>query len=120
MRDMIWFQPPRLALANPIPSLTTNTHTPASLLPPPPPMGYCRVNICSGVIEIPLALARVIGLAEALDADTFLSVRAEAAGYVPTASRVSLEPVSSDDWEILEANAQHLEGQMLSQVTAFF
>ncbi|CAN0031074.1 unnamed protein product, partial [Laminaria digitata] len=74
------------------------------------------INAYSGVIEMPLALARVVGLAAALDSDSFLSVRAEAAGYAPTAARVSLEPVSSDDWEILEANAHHLEGQMLSQV----
>eukprot|EP00903_Cladosiphon_okamuranus_P011980 g11251.t1 len=70
----------------------------------------------SGAIEVPLALARVIGLAVALDSDAYLSVRAETAGYVPTASRVCLEPLSTNDWEILEANAEHLEGQMLTQV----
>lgn len=70
----------------------------------------------SGAIEVPLALARVVGLAAALDSDTYLSVRVEPAGFVPTASRVCLEPLSSDDWEILEANAEHLEGQMLTQV----
>ncbi|CAM9343475.1 unnamed protein product [Scytosiphon promiscuus] len=70
----------------------------------------------SGAIEIPLALARVVGLAAALDSDTYLSVRVDPAGFVPTASRVCLEPLSSDDWEILEANAEHLEGQMLTQV----
>lgn len=46
----------------------------------------------------------------------YLSVRAESAGAVSTASRVSLEPLSSDDWEILEANAEYLEGELLSQV----
>lgn len=66
-----------------------------------------------------MALARATGLAVALDSDAYLSVRAEAAGYVPAASRVFLEPLSSDDWEILEANAEHLEGQMLTQVIFF-
>ncbi|CAN0135334.1 unnamed protein product [Ectocarpus sp. 8 AP-2014] len=70
----------------------------------------------SGAIEVPLALAQVLGLAAALDADSYLSVAAEPAGYVPTASRVCLEPLSCDDWEILEANAEHLEGHMLTQV----
>ena len=58
------------------------------------------------------------GLASAVDADDRLSIRAEPAGYVPTASRVSMEPLSSDDWEILEANADYLEGQMLTQACA--
>lgn len=55
------------------------------------------------------------GLAAALDADAYLFVKVEPAGFVPTASRVSLEPLSSDDWEILEANAEHLEGRLLTQ-----
>ncbi|CAN0077559.1 unnamed protein product, partial [Hapterophycus canaliculatus] len=75
-----------------------------------------RSTVRSGAIEVPLALAGVVGLAAALDSDSYLSVRVESAGYVPTASRVCLEPLSSDDWEILEANAEHLEGQMLTQV----
>lgn len=77
---------------------------------------YFWLESSSGAIEVPLALAQVMGLATALDSDAYLSVAAEPAGYVPTASRVCLEPLSCDDWEILEANAEHLEGHMLAQV----
>lgn len=100
-------------------SVTCPRHPPdrsASLMWLVPCFRYHVYIYISGAIEIPLALARSIGLAAALDTDVYLSLRVEPAGYIPIASRVSLEPLSSDDWEILEANADHLEGQMLTQV----
>lgn len=64
-----------------------------------------------------MALAQMMGLAAALDAEKYLSIAAEPLAYVATATRVFLEPLTSDDWEIVETNAGHLEEEMLSQVS---
>ena len=37
---------------------------------------------------------------------------------VPEATRVSVEPFSSDDWEMVEQNAGHMEEQLCNQVPA--
>ncbi|CAM9901595.1 unnamed protein product, partial [Discosporangium mesarthrocarpum] len=36
------------------------------------------------------------------------------------ASRVVMEPWTCDDWEILESNAEHLEGELLNQVSVVY
>jgi len=36
---------------------------------------------------------------------------------VPTAKVIEVEPVSSDDWEVLEQNSGHLEEELLNQVS---
>jgi peroxin-1 len=35
---------------------------------------------------------------------------------LPTASQVFLEPVTMNDWEIVELNAQYLEDQLVNQI----
>ncbi len=37
---------------------------------------------------------------------------------VPAATQVSVEPFSSDDWEMVEQNAGHMEEQLCNQVPA--
>lgn len=39
---------------------------------------------------------------------------------IQSADRIHVEPVSPDDWEILELNQQHIEEQFINQVNVLF
>ncbi|CAM9478899.1 unnamed protein product, partial [Phaeothamnion confervicola] len=70
--------------------------------------------------EVPLALAQTLGLDRVMDADRYARVRFEPLDYVRDAGRVDVEPCTSDDWEIVEMNAEHLEGELLRQVCVVY
>jgi Peroxisome biogenesis factor 1, N-terminal len=76
--------------------------------------GLCEAG--SDCLEVPQALARTLGLDRLLDLDPYLAVRVQPLEYVANAARVDVEPCTPDDWEILELNAEHLEGELLQQV----
>lgn len=40
----------------------------------------------------------------------------EAVPDLPVASSVTVEPADSDDWELVELHAHHMEEQILNQV----
>ena len=61
-------------------------------------------------IEVPAALAECLGLSDGLRVE--VRVRTDLA----IASRIDVEPVATDDWEIIELHAEHLEEQLLNQV----
>lgn len=60
-------------------------------------------------VEVPAAVAAAAGVADGVRC----SVRAVNS---PPAQRVIVEPASADDWEVLEQNAEYVEGQLLRQV----
>lgn len=61
-------------------------------------------------LEISPTLAECIGLHD----EVVVEVRLRK--DVAAATRISVEPVSEDDWEVVELNAEHLEEQLLNQV----
>ncbi len=63
-----------------------------------------------GSIGIPAGLLSSLGLPEGRP------VVVRPLWDVPRAVCVSVEPASEDDWEMVELNAEYLEGQLLSQV----
>jgi hypothetical protein len=63
------------------------------------------------VIEMANELAASLGLVD----DTIVKVVLVAASDVPVVTRVVMEPVSSDDWELLELYASALEEKLLTQ-----
>lgn len=64
----------------------------------------------SSAIEIAQEFAECIGLPDR----TIVQVRALA--NVPKASLVTIEPLTEDDWEVIELNAENAEAAILSQV----
>ncbi|KAL3142931.1 hypothetical protein ABBQ38_003216 [Trebouxia sp. C0009 RCD-2024] len=61
-------------------------------------------------LEIPGALAGCLNIAQGI------TVTARAVSDIPEAVGVCVEPISVDDWEVVEQNAGHMEDQILSQV----
>lgn len=61
-------------------------------------------------MEIPTALANCLGIAEGL------TVAVKALADLPSAIGICVEPVSTDDWEVVEQNAGYMEEQVLTQV----
>lgn len=61
-------------------------------------------------LEIPAALAGCLGIAEGI------TVSVKVVNDIPEAIGVCVEPLSIDDWEVVEQNAGHMEEQILSQV----
>jgi hypothetical protein len=61
-------------------------------------------------MELPVAFARAVGLENAS------SVGVELVSCVSNARRVVVEPLSSDDWDVVDLYAGHLENQLLHQV----
>ncbi len=64
----------------------------------------------SSTLQVPLALARCLGLAAGT------RVAWQVTPPLPAAAHVAVEPLGHDDWEVLELNAGMLEAQLLSQV----
>ena len=62
-------------------------------------------------MDIPAALASCLGIAQGL------TVSVKALPDVPQAIGICVEPVSTDDWEVVEQNAGYMEEQILNQVT---
>ena len=62
-------------------------------------------------LEVPGALAGCLNIAQGI------TVTARAVSDIPEAIRVCVEPISVDDWEVVEQNAGHMEDQILSQVS---
>ena len=61
-------------------------------------------------LEVPGALAGCLGIAQGI------TVSVHAVPDTPEAIGVCVEPISVDDWEVVEQNAGHMEDQILSQV----
>lgn len=61
-------------------------------------------------LEVPGALAGCLNIAQGI------TVTARAVSDIPEAIGVCVEPISVDDWEVVEQNAGHMEDQILSQV----
>ena len=55
-------------------------------------------------------------MAECLGLHDELVVEVHLRRDVAIATRISVEPVSVDDWEVVELNSEHLEEQLLNQV----
>jgi peroxin-1 len=64
----------------------------------------------AGAVGIPAGLLGSLGLAEGRP------VLVRPLWEVPQAVAVTVEPASEDDWEMVELNAEYLEGQLLTQV----
>jgi hypothetical protein len=64
-------------------------------------------------LEVPAALAECLGLPDGVRVET--QIRWD----IDQASRIDVEPVAHDDWEIIELHAEHLEEQLLNQVLMF-
>ena len=62
-------------------------------------------------LEVPGALAGCLNIAQGI------TVTARAVSDIPEAVGVCVEPISVDDWEVVEQNAGHMEDQILSQVS---
>ncbi len=61
-------------------------------------------------LEVPAALAECLGLPDGVRVEAHIRIDVE------VASRIDVEPVAHDDWEIIELHAEHLEEQLLNQV----
>ena len=61
-------------------------------------------------LEVPGALAGCLGIAQGI------TVSVRAVPDIPEAIGVYVEPISVDDWEVVEQNAGHMEDQILTQV----
>lgn len=61
-------------------------------------------------LEVPGALAGCLGIAQGI------TVTVRAVPDIPEAIGVCVEPISVDDWEVVEQNAGHMEDQILTQV----
>ena len=73
---------------------------------------YCAwggATCAPGTLGVPAGLLPGLGLAEGRP------VAVRPLWEVPAAEWVSVEPASEDDWEIVELNAEYLEGQLLTQ-----
>ncbi|KNA19383.1 hypothetical protein SOVF_062070 isoform A [Spinacia oleracea] len=73
-------------------------------------VAWCGSSSSSPAIEIAQEFAACIGLPDG----TIVQVRAHP--NVPKASLVTIEPVTEDDWEVVELNAQSAEAAILNQV----
>ncbi|GBF99634.1 hypothetical protein Rsub_12313 [Raphidocelis subcapitata] len=63
-------------------------------------------------LGVPALLAACLGLRHGA------AVRLRPLGRVPVAEAVSVEPLTGDDWEVVDLNAEHLEERLLEQVGA--
>ena len=61
-------------------------------------------------LEVPASLAECLGLPDGMRVDA--QIRRD----IESATRIDVEPVAHDDWEIIELHAEHLEEQLLNQV----
>ena len=61
-------------------------------------------------LDVPTALASSLGIAQGI------TVAVKALPDVPQAIGVCVEPLNSDDWEVVEQNADYMEEQILNQV----
>ncbi|EGG20774.1 peroxisomal biogenesis factor 1 [Cavenderia fasciculata] len=63
-------------------------------------------------LEMSQEMAQCLGLVEG----QMIRLKAASASAVQKATTVEVEPVTSDDWEILEVHAEYLEEQLLNQI----
>ncbi|KAG6602857.1 putative peroxisome biogenesis factor [Phytophthora cinnamomi] len=70
----------------------------------------------SDVIEVPVELARCVGLQEHLEKapQTFIGVHVVDA--LPIARQVNVEPCTPDDWELIQLHAGAIETELLRQM----
>jgi hypothetical protein len=61
-------------------------------------------------LEVPASLAECLGLPDGV------RIEAQIRRDIEAATRIDVEPVAHDDWEIIELHAEHLEEQLLNQV----
>ena len=70
-------------------------------------------HVGSPVVEIPSMLGECLGLRHGMF--VLLLPLFQPISMPPSASSVTLEPLTEDDWEVLEANASHVEEVVLQQ-----
>ena len=61
-------------------------------------------------LEVPAALAGCLGIAQGI------TITTQVVADIPEAIGVCVEPVSVDDWEVVEQNAGYMEEQIRNQV----
>ena len=85
-------------------------------------VGFAGNLSSRAVIEVPIALAQCIGLADDVNVanGTPLFVALEKVDYAPKVTSVTLDPASEDDWEIIERNAGFLEANLLDQISVIY
>jgi SpoVK/Ycf46/Vps4 family AAA+-type ATPase len=73
-------------------------------------------------VEVPTAFSHTIGLADDIQAagDAPLFVILNKVDYAPKIHSITLDPVSEDDWEIIERNAGFLENSLLDQISTVY
>jgi SpoVK/Ycf46/Vps4 family AAA+-type ATPase len=84
--------------------------------------GFAGHISAKAVVEIPMALAQCVGLAAAVESSQGMPmfVALEVVEYSPKVTRITLDPVSEDDWEIIERNAGFLESSLLDQISVVY
>lgn len=65
-------------------------------------------------MQVARQFAECISLAD----HTIVQVRV--VSNVPKATLVTIEPLTEDDWEVLELNSEHAEAAILNQVLLYF
>ena len=85
-------------------------------------VGFAGHMSSRAVVEVPTAFAQTIGLAEDVQAagGIPLFVVLNKVDYAPKVQSITLDPVSEDDWEIIERNAGFLENSLLDQISAVY
>ncbi len=73
-----------------------------------------EVSKSESVLEIPAVLARLVGL------DNSEAVKVDVVACVPNAQRIHVEPLTCDDYEIVELNSELLERELLDQVSILY
>lgn len=58
--------------------------------------------------------------ADCISLPNHIKVQVRIGPNVPNATFVTIEPLTEDDWEVLELNSEHAEAAILKQVRIFF
>lgn len=64
-------------------------------------------------MEVPAALASCLGISQGI------TVAVKVLPDIPQAIGICVEPVSTDDWEVVEQNAGYMEEQILNQARLY-
>ncbi len=72
------------------------------------------ISRSDNVLEVPATFARLVGL------DNSEAVKVDVVPSMPNAQRVCVEPLTCDDYEIVELNSELLERELLEQVSIVY
>ncbi len=73
-----------------------------------------EVSKSDNVLEMPATLARLVGL------DNSEAVKVDVVPCVQNAQRIHVEPLTCDDYEIVELNSELLERELLDQISILY